>query len=63
MTDIFILAAGATDTGALVDAFIALPLEDCERSEANPALLPVIFLEHAHVRIFSVALIASHWEV
>jgi hypothetical protein len=63
LADVFILAAGGADAGAFVDALVALPLEDREGTEADPALLPVVLLEHAHVGVLPVALVAGHWEI
>ena len=63
LADVFVLAAGQADAGALVDSLVALPLEDSEGPEADAALLSEVLLQHAQVGVFPVALVAPHWEL
>jgi hypothetical protein len=63
LANVFILAAGLADAGSLEDAFVALPLEDGEGPEADPALLSEVLLEHAHEGVFAVAAVAGEGEV
>jgi hypothetical protein len=63
LADVFLFAAGKTDASTLEYALIALPFEDSEGSETDPAFLAKVLFEHPDEGVFSIAAIAGDGEI
>ena len=63
LTQILVLTATVADTRTFVDTSVSFPFEDSEWSETDTALLTVVLLQHTHIWVLAVTLLACNGEV